>query len=144
MFAYDQWANNLLIEAITQNNVIDDRVLSLISHVIWAKTVWMKRVKNDDVGAHTPFSIIPMDELKIQSAQAHTDYTSFITNISDFITVVNYKNSRGDAWNSTLEDILTHVANHGTHHRAQIASRLKELGLNPPVIDYIAYSRLGN
>jgi uncharacterized damage-inducible protein DinB len=141
LFAYDYWACNRMIDCILDNDIIDDRILSLMSHIIWAQGVWMKRIKKEEVGAYTPFNIIALQDLKEQAAQAHDDFMAFIESVGDFGTVLEYKNSRGDAWQNTYEDVLMHVANHGTYHRAQIASRLKEIGLVPPVTDYIAYRR---
>lgn len=141
LFAYDYWACNRMIDCILDNDIIDDRILSLISHIIWAQGVWMKRIKKEEVGVYTPFNIIALQDLKEQAAQAHDDFMAFIESVGDFSTVLEYKNSRGDAWQNTYEDVLMHVANHGTYHRAQIASRLKEIGLMPPVTDYIAYRR---
>jgi uncharacterized damage-inducible protein DinB len=141
LFAYDYWACNRMIDCILDNDIIDDRILSLMSHIIWAQGVWMKRIKKEEVGAYTPFNIIALQDLKEQAAQAHDDFMAFIESAGDFGTVLEYKNSRGDAWQNTYEDVLMHVANHGTYHRAQIASRLKEIGLVPPVTDYIAYRR---
>lgn len=141
MFAYDYWACNRMIDCILDNDIIDDRILSLISHIIWAQGVWMKRIKKEEVGAYTPFNIIPPQELKEQAAQTHEDYKTFIERTEDFSAVLEYKNSRGEAWQNTYNDVLTHVANHGTYHRGQIASRLKEIGMVPPVTDYIAFRR---
>ena len=35
--------------------------------------------------------------------------------------------------------VLSHVANHGTAHRAQIGAMLRLLGFKPPPQDYIYY-----
>ena len=39
----------------------------------------------------------------------------------------------------TLRDTLLQVYTHTAHHRGQIATRLKELGAQPPLIDFIAW-----
>ena len=54
---------------------------------------------------------------------------------------VAYTNSSGTAFETPLRDILTHVVNHGTHHRAQIALVLREAGIAPPATDYIYFVR---
>jgi uncharacterized damage-inducible protein DinB len=59
-----------------------------------------------------------------------------------FEEIVYYKNLRGDGYENKLEDILAHLINHGTHHRAQIGQELKLAGVeNLPVTDYIFYIR---
>lgn len=40
---------------------------------------------------------------------------------------------------TTLVDTVFQVANHTTHHRAQISARVRELGGEPPLVDYIAW-----
>ena len=44
---------------------------------------------------------------------------------------------------ATLGDMVFQVASHSVHHRAQINRRLRELGGDPPFIDYIACAWLG-
>ncbi|MCH9651400.1 MAG: hypothetical protein K0U98_24450 [Deltaproteobacteria bacterium] len=39
----------------------------------------------------------------------------------------------------TLAQSAMQVVLHSTHHRAQVASRLRELGEEPPMVDYIAW-----
>ena len=39
----------------------------------------------------------------------------------------------------TLEDTARQVAMHSMHHRGQVNARLRELGAEPPLVDYIAW-----
>jgi len=50
---------------------------------------------------------------------------------------VPYKNSKGESFDSRVEDVLTHVAMHGTYHRGQIAADLRAAGAAPPYTDFI-------
>ena len=54
---------------------------------------------------------------------------------------ITYKNSAGEQYTSTLEDILTHVFMHGSYHRGQIASLIRAAGDTPAPTDYIFFSR---
>jgi uncharacterized damage-inducible protein DinB len=56
---------------------------------------------------------------------------------------VAYTNSKGEAWTSTVEDILIHVTIHSAYHRGQIASDLRAAGLEPAYTDYIHAVRQG-
>lgn len=56
---------------------------------------------------------------------------------------VSYTNSKGEAWTSTVEDILIHVTIHSAYHRGQIASDLRAAGLEPAYTDYIHAVRQG-
>jgi uncharacterized damage-inducible protein DinB len=48
----------------------------------------------------------------------------------------------GSAQSSSLPDIITHVCNHGTYHRGQVAKSLKAAGIQPVSTDFIVFSRL--
>ena len=52
-----------------------------------------------------------------------------------------YANSQGQQFESNVQDILFHIINHTTYHRAQIASDFKLNGLAPLLTDYIHYKR---
>lgn len=49
--------------------------------------------------------------------------------------------TEGVKYESTVLDILTHVVNHSTYHRGQIASLIAATGTKPAVTDYIALTR---
>ena len=50
-------------------------------------------------------------------------------------------NYRGRAIAAALADCLQHVANHGTYHRGQIATMLRQLGAKPVSTDLLAFYR---
>ena len=43
-----------------------------------------------------------------------------------------------------LADMVYQVASHTAHHRAQVNRRLRELGGDPPFIDFVAWAWLGD
>lgn len=45
--------------------------------------------------------------------------------------------------NTTLNDTMLQVALHSQYHRGQINTRLREVGVEPPLVDYIAWVWLG-
>jgi uncharacterized damage-inducible protein DinB len=55
--------------------------------------------------------------------------------------VITYSNSRGEAFDTSVHDILIQVFNHGTYHRAQVARDLRQQLLTPVNTDYITYVR---
>lgn len=56
-------------------------------------------------------------------------------------TRISYRNSAGASFTSTLEEILLHVALHGSYHRGQIAMILRNAGETPAPTDFIAFAR---
>ena len=57
--------------------------------------------------------------------------------------VVEYTNSRGDAFTSSVEEMLTHMLLHSTQYRGEAAAFLNEAGHRVPDLDYIFWLRAG-
>ena len=70
-------------------------------------------------------------------------WKDFIEQISDksLLEVTEYRNSRGDHFQNARSDILTHVINHGTHHRGQIMIYMKKRLPAIQSLDYILFLR---
>lgn len=61
----------------------------------------------------------------------------------DLAKTVSYKNSKGEPWTSTVEDVVTHVLLHSAYHRGQIASFMRANGDTPAYTDFIHAVRQG-
>jgi uncharacterized damage-inducible protein DinB len=64
-----------------------------------------------------------------------------ITNTENFGKRIDYESTEGSRYSNTIQDILFHIINHSTHHRAQIASLFRLNRLEPLPMDYIIYKR---
>ena len=60
----------------------------------------------------------------------------------DFERVVHYQDSRGAAVAVPLWQLVIHVCNHSTHHRAECGMLLGKLGRSPGDMDFV-YHMLG-
>ena len=66
-------------------------------------------------------------------------WPEYLDEASDSLTEkVSYTNSKGEAWTSTVEDILTHLVVHSAYHRGQIASDMRASGGVSPLIPTIS------
>ena len=64
-----------------------------------------------------------------------------ITNTEFFEKRIDYENTEGRRYSNSLQDILFHIINHSTHHRAQISAIFRLNKLEPLPMDYIIYKR---
>ena len=64
-----------------------------------------------------------------------------ITNTDDYEERIDYENIEGRLFTNTIQDMLFHIINHSTHHRAQILMDLRENGLEPIPLDFVFYKR---
>lgn len=62
---------------------------------------------------------------------------------SGLLETVTYKNTKGEPWSNTVEDILTHVLLHSAYHRGQIASQMRADKEQPAYTDFIHAVRQG-
>ena len=67
-----------------------------------------------------------------------------MNSVADLSQTVTYKNTKGEAWSSSIGDILTHVLMHSAYHRGQIASHMREQGHTPAYTDFIHAVRQGH
>jgi len=140
LFEYNLWANNEFSEVLRANQYQNPKILKLLSHLANAQAIWLSRIKNEKspVGVWDEHTEKEALELWGNTSQ---DWLDFIYSGDLEQETISYKNSKGQEFESRLGDILTHVVNHGTHHRGQIALMLREEGIDPPASDFIFYVR---
>jgi uncharacterized damage-inducible protein DinB len=145
LFNYDRYANELILESIVKAED-PEKPVQLMAHLLAAQLVWITRclyLPPANVELWPPLGDKRFDFPAIIESNHHA-WITYLNELreTDFEKVVIYKNLKGDSFNNRLSDIIAHVINHGTHHRAQIGQQLKSGGLeNLPITDYIFYIR---
>lgn len=56
-------------------------------------------------------------------------------------SIISYQNTEGQHFQHSANDLIYHLLNYTTYHRGQIATKLKQLGLQASISDYIFYKR---
>ena len=143
IYEYNYWANKQILDMLNaQSSKIDDAI-SYFTHLIIAEKTWMERIKGDDSTTNFWQDIRKDDLEKIVDAN-NKEYMNFIYNLEEtqFEEKINYKNSKGKEFNTSVKDILTHVALHSSYHRGQVNSAIRKAGGEPVNVDYIAYTRI--
>jgi uncharacterized damage-inducible protein DinB len=143
-FAYDEWANHEVLNAIRTGGSTDERSLQLMSHILAAEQVWLDRLKQQPQSV----PVWPKPDLaqcEAQAAELGSKWLEFLDLITagDVSQSISYKNSKGEAWTSTIVDVLTHVVMHSAYHRGQIASHMRASGQTPAYTDFIHGVRQG-
>jgi len=138
-FEYNNCANQKLIALISDNLlVVSERIFQLINHLINAHQIWNARINSEE-----EFEVWQINNWK-DLLNINNDNYSETLRIIEVINPANsieYSNSKGLKFSSKINDILFHVINHSTYHRAQIATELKNCGIEPINTDYIFYKR---
>jgi uncharacterized damage-inducible protein DinB len=143
LFNYDKHANLLIVDTIIKAGNPESAV-KLMAHMLAAQQVWIKRCKGEPTigGALWPdWQANTFNAIINDNNQQWIDFIDSLTD-TDFSRMVSYQNSKGLSFNNELSDVLAHIINHGTHHRAQAGQQLKFAGIEKlPLTDYIFYIR---
>ncbi|HEU5304241.1 MAG TPA: DinB family protein [Gemmatimonadales bacterium] len=137
LLRYDTWANRETLRSLG-GNPAPPRSVRWMAHIVGAELLWLARLRDE------PPAMPVWPELDVKGcgdglnelARQWADYlrADLSLRLSDNIS---YTNSKGEAWTSTVEDILIHVTIHSAYHRGQIASDLRSAGAEPAYTDYI-------
>ena len=122
-----------------------ERAVAIFCHVQAARQLWLHRLAPDrasfpDGGV---FPIWPFERVATEARGTDERWAAYIAALTaaELDRVVRYTSTEGVKYESTVLDILTHVVNHSTYHRGQIASLIAATGTKPAVTDYIALTR---
>ncbi|KOY88139.1 damage-inducible protein DinB [bacterium 336/3] len=140
IFEYHHYFNQKLVEEIEKNkDVLPENTYRLFCHILNAHHIWNARI----VGVVPLFAVQQVHLVQELRSIDVTNYesTSKILDVEDLEKVIDYKTSKGEPFSNTIRDILFHIANHSTHHKAQIASQMRQNGITPIITDYIFYKR---
>ncbi|MDQ6872607.1 MAG: damage-inducible protein DinB [Gemmatimonadota bacterium] len=142
LFQHLKWADASVLESLRSAHSVLKKDQDLYAHIVGAEHVWLSRIH----GAIPKLAVWPaltLSECEQISVENAVGYHQLVSDISSegLARPVTYRNSAGDEYTSTLEDILTHVALHGAYHRGQIAASVRAAGDTPIPTDYIAFAR---
>ena len=139
LFAYNDHFNKKLIKLLNENSSsASEKALKLLSHVVDAHEVWNGRILRQKT-----LGIWELHQLKDLERMNEDNYTTSlkILRSKSLTEIIEYTNSQGKTFSNSLRDVMFHVINHSTYHRAQIATECRQYGIQPLVSDYIFYKR---
>ncbi|HLA14614.1 MAG TPA: DinB family protein [Gemmatimonadaceae bacterium] len=136
------WADRQVLERLRSTGNPPARALALYAHVLGAEHVWLMRIHSRPatVAVWPSLTLDECEALASANCEAFGQLVKTLTPAS-LATPIAYRNTAGESFISTLEDILAHVALHGSYHRGQIATTLRESGEVPASTDYIVFAR---
>ncbi len=144
LFRHDDWANRETLAALEKVNDPPARSVKILAHIVGAELLWHGRLRGADkaTAVWPDFSLADCRRGLDEISRLWRDYLGELTE-GKLRESVSYVNSKGETWTNSVEDILTHVALHSSHHRGQIAADLRAAGHAPPYTDYIHAARRG-
>ena len=144
-FVYDDWANRSVLTALRALDDPPDRATALLGHILAARRLWLDRLHRmpSTIAVWPSYDLDACADLLEAVSADWTEYLDLLTPPA-LAEPVRYTNSRGEVYENTAQDILSHVLAHGAYHRGQIAGTLRAAGHAPPYTDYIHAARRGH
>jgi uncharacterized damage-inducible protein DinB len=143
-FVYEEWANREVLSAVRSNQEANARPVQLMAHVLSAQRLWLERLKQQAQSLPV-WPKFDLEECESHAVELGRLWREYFESLSPSLLsqTVSYKNTKGEPWTDTVQDILTHVLMHSAYHRGQIASHMRANGQAPAYTDFIHAVRQG-
>ena len=140
LFRYEAWANR---EALASVATVP-AARRVMGHVVAAQWLWLSRLR----GQPSPVPVWPewtAAECAGQADEVVRRWEDYLAELTEerLGAPIQYVNSKGEPWRSTVEDVLMHAVLHSAYHRGQAAREVREAGGEPAYTDFIHAVRQG-
>lgn len=152
--AYDQWANEKLLQTILALTEVQQQqeIISSFSSIhktclhVWdASSIWWQRMQGHTQLVVPSLSFHPsLKDISNGVLSQCEQWIDWINKQQPEVLSGNlaYKNLKGETFQQAKYEILLHLFNHGTYHRGQLVTMLRQIGIDDiPQTDYIVYAR---
>jgi len=151
---YHYWARDIVLDAVTE--VPRDKFTApvtssfgslrdTVAHLYAADWVWYTRWMGESPAKLLDYSQFP-DATSIRTAwkDLETSTRQFVTNLGEpgINKAFSYNLLSGAPDTAPFWEMLVHVVNHGSYHRGQVTTLMRQMGMHPPKpTDMIAFFR---
>ena len=125
-----------------------DSIRDTLAHMLKAESIWVSRLKGEkpEIG-QTLELYSELSAIRSRWSQMERELRACVTSLGrkDIDKVLAYKDLRGNDQLDPVSQILLHVVNHGTYHRGQVTTMLRQMKVEPPPsTDLIVFHRERN
>lgn len=151
---YNAWANRRLFqacEALSVTEYMRERISlfgslhGTLNHILVADRIWIARIEGQTPPSLKLNQILYGDLIGLKVARFAEDehIRIMIAGIAKdgLDRPLEYRNSRGDRFETPLHLVLGHFFNHHTHHRGQVHGLLCQTEVPPPPLNLIDFIR---
>lgn len=150
LYRHMEWADALVWHAVPglQDPEPDNRLHGLLYHLHFVQRAFLQVWKADAVPPYAPDQAPTLRDARAWARSYYRDLAEFLTALDgeDLGATLNVpwasmfdEQMDGSAAPTTFGDTLMQVPYHSQYHRGQVNARLRELGAEPPLVDYIAW-----
>ena len=142
MFAYNAAVNQQMLDWLQEASGPEDKAHAIFAHLLAAERVWLLRLLGRDSSVQAVWPDLSLEDCSALIEENRDAYARYLDAAQlDSVKTVSYKNSRGNAFEMSAQDILSHVLLHSSYHRGQVTLLLRGAGAEPLNTDYLQYVR---
>jgi uncharacterized damage-inducible protein DinB len=154
LLRYSAWANALIYRSLADVDpdfLVQAKpgrpsgALGILGHIYVVARIWRGHLTGEAHGFlsrnldRLP-SFNELRDLQVSLDGWYSQFASELPAVRRSVTI-DFKFVDGGSGTMTAEEMLLHVANHGTYHRGYIADMMYEAGLKPPTMDLPVFLR---
>jgi uncharacterized damage-inducible protein DinB len=151
LYDYNAWANDRIqgaVEPLTPEQFLRDlgnsfpSVRDTLVHIAGAEWAWLRRWQGESPTALIPAADFPtFASVKERFATVQRERQTFLASLTEerLAQPFDYKDLAGNPYRLPLVQSMQHVVNHGTYHRGQVTTMLRQLGARPVSTDMSRY-----
>ena len=153
LYDYNAWANRREMEAASALTTEQftkplgssfSSVRDTLAHIFGAEWVWLERFQGRSPSSLPDGSqYADLATLRAAWLEHEARLLKFVAGLKqdDLNRVMEYKTLKFGTYSNPLWQSMQHVVNHGTYHRGQITTMLRQLGAQPMLTDLMHFYR---
>jgi uncharacterized damage-inducible protein DinB len=153
LYDYNAWANHRSIEAaaalpaekfVQPMGSSFGSVRDTLAHIYGGEWIWLERFQGRSSSSLPDAKQFPdMASLRERWDELEARLLGFVRGLtqSDLERVFEYKTLKFGMYRNPLWESMQHVVNHGTYHRGQVTTLLRQLGAQPIATDLMHFYR---
>lgn len=112
------------------------------SHVLNAYEIWLSRLEGRS-SRYALFEVHAPEVFATRLRESHEGLKAYLSACSSQMLEDSfvYTSTEGDTYSSKRKEVFLHLVNHGSYHRGQVSTLLRQAGCIPKATDYILYTR---
>lgn len=150
-FAFGRWANRTILESVAALTPEEfarsiggsfGSVQGTLVHLSGADWVWLERFHGRSPREMPAgYELLDLEALARKWHEVEAGQDAFIAALTpeSLSEPLSYVSFAGDSFTREIGDTLLHLANHGTYHRGQVATLLRQLGHKAASTDYLRF-----
>ena len=151
LFDYNYWARDRQLKAVATiptpelSRPLGGSFPSLLHHLVHImeiESLWLQRFQGVARPSMRRAAEFPdVTAIATRWAEVEGELRPYVNRLvdADLERVVNGRFTSGASFAIPLGDLLIHVVNHGSYHRGQVTTLIRQLGFTPAPVDFTVF-----